>query len=200
MNGKREEIVAAAAKLMRSKGYEATRLDDILKAANIGKGQFYYYFSSKHELGLSVIDYSFREWNRALLGGILDSGKDPNERLGEMLSWVIRRHSTDEAKCGCVFGNLAAEMSEHDEKFRQKVQDVFTAWANKIETLLLELAKEGAPSAKEDAKTLSETIVAMLEGGILLMKNKQDIKVLTSMAELVKTVVSDFEKKHKTRE
>lgn len=186
----------AAAALMHSKGYENTKLSDILEAAQIGKGQFYHYFSSKHELGLAVIDYFYSNWNRRLMEEILSSRKDPETRFNEMLEWIVKNHRSNQAKCGCVFGNLAIEMSEHDETFRQKVKAVFETWVGNLKPVLAGMIK--APSRAEPAELdkLAQGIVAMLEGGILLMKSKQDIEVLINVTDLVRFLVNAFVQKH----
>ncbi len=197
LSDKRKEIVEASSALMRSKGYENTALSDILEASQIGKGQFYHYFSSKHELGLAVIDYFFESFNEELFENILSSKKSPEVRFNEMLEWVIRRHRARETKCGCIFGNFAAEMSEHDEEFRQRVQKVFDIWIEKLKLVLEEMIKSAKSIESFEAQKLAQGIVAMLEGGILIMKNKQDIKVLENMTDLAKDMVNNFIKVHR---
>lgn len=49
-------------------------------------------------------------------------------------------HQAREIKCGCIFGNFAAEVSEHDEEFRQKVQKVFEIWIEKLQLVLEDMA------------------------------------------------------------
>lgn len=196
MSEKRKEIIQASVALMRSKGYENTALSDILEAGQIGKGQFYHYFSSKHELGLAVIDYFFESFNEELFENILGSEKSAEVRFNEMLEWVIRRHQARETKCGCIFGNFAAEMSEHDEEFREKVQKVFEIWIEKLKLVLEEMVKSVKPIESFEVQKLAQGIVAMLEGGILIMKNKQDIKVLEDMADLARDMVNNFIKVH----
>jgi AcrR family transcriptional regulator len=44
---RRSEIIAAAAKVFATKGFVATRMDDIAKAARLAKGTLYLYFQSK---------------------------------------------------------------------------------------------------------------------------------------------------------
>jgi AcrR family transcriptional regulator len=44
---RREDILAVTADLFMRNGYEATSVDQIVRAAAIAKGTFYYYFSSK---------------------------------------------------------------------------------------------------------------------------------------------------------
>ncbi|WP_088188887.1 TetR/AcrR family transcriptional regulator [Desulfosporosinus sp. FKA] len=196
MIDKRQEIVEATAALMHSKGYENTKLSDILEAAQIGKGQFYHYFSSKHEFGLAVIDYFFDNWNRRLLGEILGSEKDPKIKFDEMVEWVVQNHISNQAKCGCVFGNLAIEMSEHDEKFRLKIKAVFDTWVDKLKPVLAGMIKESSQPKSEELDKLAHGIVAMLEGGILMMKSQQDIKVLIDVTDLVRYLVNSFVQDH----
>src|SRR5438105_9544893 len=49
-SGKREAILAAAARLFVQKGYEATTMDDIAGAAGVSKATLYRYVTSKEEL------------------------------------------------------------------------------------------------------------------------------------------------------
>jgi len=187
---KRQEIIETAAALMESNGYGNTKLSDILEASGAGKGQFYYYFSSKRELGLAVIDYFFASFNRDLLDGILSSTETSETKISKMLEWVVALHQSKQAKCGCVFGNLALEMSEHDDGFREKLNVVFNTWAEKLEPVLAEMLKVSIDS--DEVKKLARSIVAMIEGGILLMKNNQDIDILKDTAKWIRYLVITY--------
>lgn len=200
MSQKREEIIKTAALLMRSKGYENTKLSDILEEGPFGKGQFYYYFSSKREVGLAVIDYFFDDFNSELLECILSSQKDPEIRFNEMLDYVVKDQQLKEAKCGCIFGNFAVEMSEHDEGFRKKISEVFELWVIKLKIVFDEMIKSSEPKDSFETYKLAQGIVAMLEGGILIMKNKQDIEVLKGVTELSRCLVNTFVIAHTNNE
>jgi len=193
---KRQQIIGATTELIHSKGYESTTLSDIMNAAQIGKGQFYHYFSSKHELGLAVVDYVFEGWNQRLLENILSSQKGPESKFNDMLEWVVQQQKPNQAKCGCVFGNLAVEMSEHDEDFRQKLKTVFEKWIDKLTHVLVAMIKPLSQEESAEIEKLAQGIVAMLEGGILLMKSKQDIEVLVNITDLARVLVKDFVQRH----
>jgi AcrR family transcriptional regulator len=47
---RRSEILSAAAKVFGNKGFEATRMEEIAKAAGLAKGTLYLYFRSKDEV------------------------------------------------------------------------------------------------------------------------------------------------------
>src|SRR5436309_13305270 len=52
----REAILDAAMRLMHVHGYHQTSLDDVLSESGVGKGNFYYHFRSKEELGFAILD------------------------------------------------------------------------------------------------------------------------------------------------
>ncbi|RKQ33919.1 TetR/AcrR family transcriptional regulator [Oceanobacillus halophilus] len=56
MNRKQKQIIDAAQKLFIKKGYASTSIQDILKEAQIAKGTFYNYFSSKNECLMAILE------------------------------------------------------------------------------------------------------------------------------------------------
>lgn len=183
---KKSEIIAIARGIIHSKGYQATSISDILNEANIGKGQFYHYFTSKYELGLAVVEDLIQGWDNQLIIGILQSEEAPKSKLNKMLEWAITFHSGMENKRGCPMGNLAIEMSEHDETFRVKIQQFFDRWFLAIEAVLDEMMKQNQLDSSIDSKKNAQTLVAMIEGGVLLMKNQQNIKLLDNVFDVIR--------------
>ena len=53
----REEIIRKGAELIHAQGFKATGLQQVLQTAGIPKGSFYFYFKSKEDFGLEIIDY-----------------------------------------------------------------------------------------------------------------------------------------------
>ncbi|MCA0988732.1 TetR/AcrR family transcriptional regulator [Guptibacillus algicola] len=176
---KRDEIINVTAQLIHSKGYESTSLKDILTEAEIGKGQFYHYFSSKRELGIAVVDHFVETWEQHLIKNILNTDQTGRQKLDTMLNWAVDYHEAQAKMHGCPFGNLALEMSEHDEVFREKVNGLLHSWIESLRDALEEFV-EG------DAMKHAQTIVAQLEGGILLMKSYQDVTILRNIADTIR--------------
>ncbi len=57
----RNNILKLGCKLFMKKGYNETKVSDITKKLNIGKGSFYFYFSDKKELFLECVPLIFGE-------------------------------------------------------------------------------------------------------------------------------------------
>ena len=56
-----EKIIAAAQALFSEKGFDATRVDDIARAAGINKALIYYYFKSKDDILTHLIQLLFSD-------------------------------------------------------------------------------------------------------------------------------------------
>jgi AcrR family transcriptional regulator len=78
--GRRSQIVHAAASVLGRRGYGATSLKDVAREARVAPGLLHYYFESKEELLLEVVEVMERQiiaaWKAAIAG--ID---DPLERI-----------------------------------------------------------------------------------------------------------------------
>src|SRR6267143_1974732 len=65
----RDQILNAASRLIHVQGYQSTSLDDVLRESGVGKGNFYYYFKSKEDLGYAILDH--------IIGSFLERTLEP---------------------------------------------------------------------------------------------------------------------------
>ncbi|MBC3884252.1 TetR/AcrR family transcriptional regulator [Undibacterium griseum] len=75
-----QELLAAALDLFVERGFAATRLDDVARAAGVSKGTLYLYFSSKEDLFKAVV----RESIVPMIGeaeGVIDAFEGHTEEL-----------------------------------------------------------------------------------------------------------------------
>jgi TetR/AcrR family transcriptional repressor of nem operon len=77
MTNTREQILKAASRLVHVQGFNNTSVDDILKECGVGKGNFYYYFKSKDELGFAIPDRSLERFSKELIEKSFDPKVDP---------------------------------------------------------------------------------------------------------------------------
>lgn len=77
----KERIIARGAELIHRQGFNNTGIKEILDAAEVPKGSFYFYFKNKEDFGLAVIDH-YRSMFREMNAGLLTSTEGtPLERL-----------------------------------------------------------------------------------------------------------------------
>jgi TetR/AcrR family transcriptional repressor of nem operon len=77
----KDDIVQAGLELILSKGFTATGVEAILKQANVPKGSFYNFFSSKEEFGLAIIDKFVASRAEVLFPIFSDESLPPLERV-----------------------------------------------------------------------------------------------------------------------
>jgi len=69
---RRDQLVRAAARLFAERGYHPTSVADVVRSLGVGKGVFYWYFSSKEELLVELLRSShlaLRRRQQAALAG-----------------------------------------------------------------------------------------------------------------------------------
>src|SRR5262245_36473809 len=77
----KERIVLAAMKLFHDQGYHATGMADILRAAEVGSGSFYYFFESKEAVLLAVLDKYVELLHPLVMQPAFILSDDPIERI-----------------------------------------------------------------------------------------------------------------------
>lgn len=77
---RRDQLIACAARLFAERGYHPTSVADIVEALGVGKGVFYWYFSSKEELLTELLKSSHQALRRRQQSAIGDE-PDPVRRI-----------------------------------------------------------------------------------------------------------------------
>ena len=88
----RDQILNVAARLIHVQGYQSTSLDDVLRESGVGKGNFYYYFKSKEDLGYAIIDRITQAFVERSLGpAFADTDADPVSQIHAFFDrWLVR--------------------------------------------------------------------------------------------------------------
>ena len=190
----REAILEAASRLIHVHGYNHTSLDDVLRESGVGKGNFYYYFKSKEDLGYAILDQ--------IIGSFLERTLEPcfsdpeGQALAQIRCFLDRLLEVQRASnCvgGCPLGNLAAELSDVHEGFRARLASVFAAWRERLTEVLRTAQSRGTVDGTCRPEAVADFLVASLEGAILLTKLTKDIAVMERCVAETKRYLSLFE-------
>ncbi|MFG2791747.1 TetR/AcrR family transcriptional regulator [Streptomyces sp. NPDC048419] len=168
----RQKILAAARSLIEARGYSALGVAEICTAAGVPKGSFYHFFESKESLALAVVDEHWeaqrRDWTRALGGD-----GEPLGRLRQLFEETEAAQHAAQQGCGtvagCLFGNLTLELSNQNESVRERLQEIFEAQVDMVESVVAE-ARERGDITVTDTGEAARAVVAQLEGQVLFAK------------------------------
>ena len=184
----KRKILETACGLFYIKGYNATSIDDILKTAEVTKGNFYFHFKSKEDLGHAVID-AYADRTIPLIQETLNREGKPLTRLFDLFRRQDGRMKAAKYKGGCPCGNLALELADHHDGFRRKLDAIFDAWAREIMLILKKAQREGTLAGTVNPKEMAHLIVAALEGSTLLAKTKKSGEVYRSCIKSLESLI-----------
>lgn len=180
MANRRQHIIEAAGDIVYRKGFAGTTVDDMLRAAGVGKGNFYHYFRSKDDLGLAIIDEIAKSLNGTAIDEIFSLSKPPLTRLSEYLDLVKRRRHAD--NCGEPLANLAAELG-HVERFGERVRRAYGVLLERLESCIAEYALERG--ATVDARSMARLVAVKIDGACLLYKVDGDSQAFDAALDAV---------------
>ena len=122
----RERILAAAADLFRTKGFNATGIDELMSKAELTAGAFYAHFKSKTDLFDEAIRYMIKASAKRLTAGLESrKGKD---LITEFLKRYVNEVHRDRPEMGCAIPSIASEISRHSKKGRETIDEYVNKW------------------------------------------------------------------------
>ncbi len=159
----RARIVEKAAVLIHDRGVAGTTLDDVKMAAGVSGSQMYHYFPDKIELVQAVIDYQ--------ADAIVRNNQQAFSSANGVEAWrdmVVTGVRAKQARGGCELGSLGGQLAESDPDARALIAAGFDRWVAVIGDALRALDDDGRLASGTDPDDLATTLLATLQGGLLL--------------------------------
>lgn len=182
----RDRIIDAAARLIHERGVAGATLEDIRAAADVSGSQLYHYFADKEDLVQAVIsrqaDVIVASQERADLA--------TTEGLRAWRDMVIAAARSGDARGGCPLGSLGSQLAETDPEARALVAAGFGRWSAAIAAELRALHPAGPLPAGIDPDDLAVTLLAVLQGGLLLAQVQRDTRPLETAVDTILALAS----------
>jgi TetR/AcrR family transcriptional regulator, transcriptional repressor for nem operon len=181
----REHLLEVGLKQLRSTGYTATGVKEVLDLAKVPKGSFYHYFPSKEAFaGELLARYGEQEIRRAqrILG---DTSIAPLKRLRAYFDELISVYGNKAEISGCLIGGLSLEVADHSPKLQVQLQSTYTAWQSAISEVLRQAVKAGELNASVKPDALAEFVLNSYEGALVRMKAEQSGRPLKNFLHFV---------------
>ena len=183
---KRDELIRVGKEIIAQQGFKTASLNDILTKAGVPKGSFYYYFASKEDFGLAIVDDFAREYRDRFERILEDTQHSPLVRLRSYFELKI----ADMAECGCtdgcLIGNLAQELSAQNELFRDRLNRVFAEWEQYFGRCLQAAAQADEISLASDRYAdLAKFVLFSWEGAILQAKVTKSVLPMQTFVSIL---------------
>src|SRR5579862_7141956 len=116
----RDHLIDTGLKLMHQHGYNASGLTEILKAADVPKGSFYYHFGSKEDFAAAALErYATREAEHAA-SVLIASKMPPLRRLKRYFMDLMKFYGQKGAIPGCMIGRFSLEIAAQNPQLRKQ--------------------------------------------------------------------------------
>src|SRR5262249_46844839 len=135
-NPTRDRLVEVARTLFWAHGYTGTGIAQILKEADAGSGSLYYFFPTKEDLLLAVLEWYRENLGPAVVEPVFARVCDPIERIFGILDGYRQGLLATGFARGCPIGNLALELADSHPAARELLAINFTRWRQAIERCL----------------------------------------------------------------
>ena len=189
----REQIMDIAQESILAKGFDATSIEEIVAAADITRGGFFYHFADKNALALALIERHIKYEDQIfddLLTRARELSDDPLQRaliglklLAELLEDMETGHP------GCIVATAAYQ----DRLFNQAVRDAnrraVLGWRLRFREMFDQIAEKYPPRDTVDFDALSDFVSTVVEGGIVMAKSLGEPKMTAGQVMLLRQYV-----------
>lgn len=182
--GARERLVHAALTLFAEKGYGATSIAEILKAADCHSGSLYHFFPTKQALLEAVLDLHLAGIDAMLLAPAWDGVDDPVERVFALLGAYRGLLASSECTYGCPIGSLALELHEPDPPVRARLAANFAQWAARVEACLVAAGPRLPPDI--DRAALARFVLTVMEGGVMQARTHRSLQAFDDSVAMLR--------------
>lgn len=167
----RRRILDAAVKLVRTKGYNATTVDDLCAEAGTTKGAFFHHFKSKEDLGTAAAGH-WTDITVPLFEGAAYHA--PARPLDRVLAYIDFRKSIirgELAEFTCLAGTLAQELHTSHPAIARAAGEAITGHASTLAADIHAAMAETGRDFEFSAESLALHTQAVLQGGFILAKS-----------------------------
>ncbi|VAW79559.1 Transcriptional regulator, AcrR family [hydrothermal vent metagenome] len=175
---KKVRLLAAARELFHCQGFANTTLSDISKMSGVPLGNVYYYFKTKQELVLTIIEQKvaeyeihFEQWEKEAPRSRLKYYIEQYEQISDLIKVY-----------GCPDGCLSLELNKENPELSAQANILLSQQLTWVTT---QFSKLGRP----DARTLALHLMTSLQGSSLLASVLHDKAILTDEIVRLKGLV-----------
>lgn len=183
----KERILVYAQSLVQTRGYNAMSYRDLATEIGIKTSSIHYYFPSKEDLAVALID-RYRKAFKSALKDVDAKNDDPGvkfERFVDLFIGTVRSGKI------CLCGMFASDLSTLSETVQQPVRAFFS----ESEAWLAQLLKSGRDGGKfsfsGSPQTKAQVIFSMLEGAMITARLFNDEKRLLTASQWVRSTLAE---------
>jgi len=181
----RDRIVLAATRLFQQRGYHAVSTAEILDQARAPKGSMYHHFPlGKEQIAIAAVARIGGDV-MALLRTLQADGSSLADTIRTMTDGMARWVRTSAWREGTMLASAAIGAVPDLPKLHAAICDAVEQWRDHLAGRLVD---DGW--SKPGARTMAHTILAGIEGAMILARIEQDERIITRVAATLARLIA----------
>lgn len=169
----KERLIKTMSHLLRTQGFHATGITQVIEESGIPKGSLYYHFpKGKVELATGSIEQSAEKLFH-LLGEMMNAAKGPVEAVRLFCDFYINEMGKGNFTRGCPIATITLEAAATNDPIQRSCKDAFMKLGSIFEHHLLEYGADPTKSQK-----MAIVALASIEGALILCKAQRSTEAM----------------------
>ncbi len=190
---RKEQILDAALHVLIQNGYEQARMDDVVQSSNLSKGAIYWYYKSKKEMYLDLVNFWVLRYS-VILNHIVEEDAPPPRQLKDLFQYFIDQYESDPQPFVALTEFWS--MAQKDTEFKNKLQKVYTHFLELIENIIDRGVKSGE-FKKLDVRMTALSIMVNIESiNWFTLFDAHGVSVKEYMETITDFILAGILKKH----
>jgi len=186
-------IIEQTAPIFNMKGYSGTSMSDITEITGLTKGSIYGNFENKDEVAIAAFKYNVKKLQDAFSREI-DKQTTFKGKLLAYPQLYSQYANLKVTKGGCPILNTATESDDTHPILRKYAERTLIYWKEKIISFIDQGISAGEFKAKAiDTERTALTIIALIEGGVMISKLTGNLNDLSNVMHSVSKVIEELE-------
>ena len=177
-----DDVLDKAMQVFWHKGYEATSMEDLLKAMDLNRGSLYDTFGDKRQLFLMVMERYCRTFVGPKLS-LLDQPGPALPTLHRFINSMIEGGLADPQRRGCFISNTVMELSPHEKEIAGTLRQALKIAEDAFFKVLVRAKEQGELKDEKDPRALARFLTTMMQGIVVMIKAGTSSEVVTQTAE-----------------
>jgi TetR/AcrR family transcriptional regulator, transcriptional repressor for nem operon len=183
------KLLDATLRVVRAKGYTATRIEDVCAEAGLTKGSFFHHFKSKEDLALSAVAHWDAMTSATFATAPYHQAADPLSRLIAYIEFRKAILTGDLPDFTCFVGTIIQETYQTHPEVSAAAAGNISAHAKTLEADIRAAMREHNISGRWTAEGLALHFQAVIQGSFILAKAKGSAAAAAESLEHLKRYV-----------
>jgi TetR/AcrR family transcriptional repressor of nem operon len=164
------KLLDAAVAVIRAKGYTATTVDEVCRAAGVTKGAFFHHFQSKEELAVLAARHFATLAEGMFATAPYRELADPVDRLLGYVEFRTALLRGELPEFTCLLGTMLQEAYRTHPAIRAACEKCLREHADMLEVDLAEALRTSGDNGQWSAASLATHMQAVIQGAFILAK------------------------------